>query len=227
MNQNALHPQATWLNGIIVALAIREGLNQAIPHLTASIHDFNWTTELQVARVFLFLITLIRFYLGSILYFDAVHISEKTAVQYVRKSYGLDFLVGLLHFIMFFAWATTISDVAHRESSSALSHFEMVGAAILLFDLVWLAVNAKYDTPRAILPWTIINVVTVLLCVAIIYLPYGSDAVFREQLSIAVVGSIGIIDISGTLKQTNFIAEWIAIAFPPNKPASAVAGDSR
>lgn len=226
MNQNALHPQAAWLNGIVVALAIREGLTQVVPHLTTAAHDFNWATELQIARVFLFLITIIRFYLGSILYFDAVHVREETAKQYVRKSYGLDFLVGLLHFIMFFAWATTISDVGHRELPSTLSHFETVGAAILLFDLVWLAVNARYDTPRAILPWTIINVVTVLICVAIVFVPYGADAVLREQLSIAVVGTIGLIDISGTLKETNLIAEWIAFAFPPKKAAGTAAGDS-
>src|SRR5271154_273790 len=127
MNQNALHPSASWLNGIIVALAIREGLTQVVPRLTNAAHEYNWATELQIARVLLFLITIIRFYLGSILYFDAVHISKETAGEYVRKSYGLDFLVGLMHFIIFFAWATTIGDVDHRESYSSLSHFETVG----------------------------------------------------------------------------------------------------
>jgi hypothetical protein len=226
MNRNALHPSAMWLNGTIVALAIREGLTQVIPHLTSAAHDFNWATGLQITRALLFLITIVRFYLGSILYFDAVHINEKTSSRYVHKSYGLDFMVGLTHFALFFAWATTISDVGHREKYTALSHFEAVGAVIILYDLVWLFVNWRYDTKQAILPWTCINVVTILICCAVIWVPYGMDSVFTEQFSIAVVSFIGLIDIAGTLRNRNFIADWISDAFPSDgKHLSAVAGE--
>jgi hypothetical protein len=212
MNRSALHPSAMWLNGTIVALAIREGLTQVVPHLTSAAHEYNWATELQIARVLLFLVTIVRFFLGSILYFDAVHIGDKSS-QYRKKSYGLDFLVGLTHSILFFGWATTIGNVDHRDMSLTLSHFESIGAVILLYDLVWLFANSRYDTRQAIMPWTVINVVTVLICAAIAFIPYGPDPVFKEQTSIVVVGLIGLIDISGTLRNRNFIANWISDIF--------------
>jgi hypothetical protein len=164
--------------------------------------------------VVLFLITIIRFYLGSILYFDAVHISEKTSERYRRKSYGLDFIVGLMHFTAFFAWATTIADVSHREATTYVSHFETVGAAILLYDLAWIVANFRYDTREAIMPWAVVNTLTVLICAVVVFTPYAMDAVFKEQAIICLVGAVGIIDIAGTLRQRNYIADWIASIFP-------------
>jgi hypothetical protein len=224
MKQEALHPQASWLYGVVVALAIREGLAQVIPQITSPLHNGEtWAITLQIWRLTVFLFVLIRFFLGSVKYFDEIHHDPESSRRYQTKSYGLDFLVGLVHFILFFGWATTIADVRHHELATGLSHFVKIGGVILLYDVVWFAVSWRYDTRREILPWTCINLITVLLCAAVIFPPWPADAVLREQIAIPIVMFISLVDIVGLISNRNLISDAIMAVFS-NKQATTSPG---
>lgn len=218
MKHGDLRVQSAWLYGVIVGLAIRESLSGVIPQITSPKHDFaTWILTLEALRLVVFLVTIIRFFLGSILYFSEVHIVPK-------PFYGIDFLVGIVHFVMFFAWATTITDVAHREPSG-LSHFGTLGTAILLYDIVWLCACWKSPNRPEIMPWTIINAVTTVCCGFVFFIPWGPDFVFKEQVAIIFVALVGTIDIAGMLSGRRFIEDAIASIFSTGEQtAAATAG---
>jgi hypothetical protein len=207
MRHAELRVQSAWLYGIIVGLSIREALSGTIPQIISPKHDVaGWVIMLAVVRLVIFLVTIIRFYLGSVSYFSEIHVEP-------QSFYGMDFLTGTVHFVMFFGWATTLSDLRHREASG-VSHFGALGAAILLYDIVWLAVSWKSPNRKDVMPWTIINAATTCLC-ALVFFPHWwhLDAVFKEQAALIVVGTVGLIDIAGILSDRRYIEETIESAF--------------
>ena len=86
-----LHRHVFWFYGILVALAIRDALLSVIPHIIAPTPDVEtWAVYEEVFRLALFLLVIIRFYFGSVVFFGDVYINSDTAPKYVRKNYGLD-----------------------------------------------------------------------------------------------------------------------------------------
>ena len=217
MTPQALKPQATYLYGIIVGLSIRESLIQVVPQLTSATHNVEaWSLELQCFRLLLFLTTIIRFYLGSVSFFDEVHNATTADQNYTSKNYGLDFIVGLIHFVFFYAWATTINDVKHRDPGS-LSHFTALAGVVLAYDVVWLVVSLRYSTRNRIGAWTVINLLTIAICGFLIFVPLG-EPMTREQLAIVAAGIIGIIDIAGLIDNCNPIADRLVRLFSSASP---------
>ena len=171
-----LHSHAFYLYSAIVGLAIREALVGAgrhifipLPPAAASASAYStlapWQIHLEAFRLVLFLFTISCFYFGCGLYFEKVHIHsealvnpragtdrpEETATTGNKKSYGLDFGMGLIHFLIFFAWAIAITD--HSRYSWGVSPFLVFLTAIFLYDLVWLVVSARLDSVEEIKLW--------------------------------------------------------------------------
>src|SRR6185295_4348586 len=84
-----LHKHAFWLFGVLVGLAIKDALEATVPHLVEFSHIKDLLTPLQLlqpqsgdglypdlARLVLFLILIVRFYLGSVFYFGDVYGDE-------------------------------------------------------------------------------------------------------------------------------------------------------
>jgi hypothetical protein len=110
------HDHAFWIYGVIVALAIREALSTVIPHTIPILAQSQITSQpepknqliLEAMRLVLFLAMTIRFYLGSCRYFDQVYCADDSAVKFPHANYSMDFVLGLIHFLLFFTWSETL-----------------------------------------------------------------------------------------------------------------------
>lgn len=151
-----LHRHAFWLYGVVVGLAIQQALLSLLPKLIDP-NDTRIGSWSEALRLFVFLLLIIRFFLGSAAYFDEVYCGTQSD-KYDKKSYGLDYLLGFVHFVVFFGWALTID---LQQSPSYL--FPSMLAFILLYDLVWLWVSRNNDTANRIKLWAFVNALTFLL----------------------------------------------------------------
>lgn len=191
-SQGSLHKQALWLYGVLVGLSIGEALRSAIPHIIsipppAGIAYGRWS---DLIRLVVFLTVIIRFYLGAAAFFDEEYI-KRVEAKYPQKSFGTDFLIGIIHFILFFALASTIdvhpkvstdpsaftatiASVVTSVSTGAaipapsvsaipLRLFPVILGFILIYDLLWYFVCREYDTRRFIKRWMIVNCATFLI----------------------------------------------------------------
>jgi hypothetical protein len=224
-----LHSQASWLYGVLVTLGVREGLSQIIPKLTNHGSEDNWTLFLHVFRLTFFLITIIRFFLGSVRYFEQVYLLDYSDEDYPRKQYGIDFLVGFVHFMIFFAWATTIADVSHRDRGYC--HFTFLALAVLLYDVAWLVVNINSDTRRKILKWTLINLASVGIA-ALAWL-FVENKYVQEEVAMCWLAAVGLVDVASLLDDEELIERAIAKIFgftrrpdppSPRPPAGTASG---
>src|SRR4051812_47887502 len=123
-----VHKHAFWAYGVILALAIREPLSQVVPHFVRDGFS-DWQVQLEIWRLLVFLILIIRFYLGAGVYFDEVYLREGEREKYKRKSYPIDFLTGLFHFLSFFACAVVLS--LHGRIKGEVSYFGVLLVVIL------------------------------------------------------------------------------------------------
>src|SRR2546427_5006989 len=101
-----LHKHAFWLFGVLVGLAIKDALEATIPHLVdfAHIQEFLTAQQLRqpqayysfypdLARLVLFLILIVRFYVGSTYYFGDVYGDENQRNRDLSSNKVLDQLV--------------------------------------------------------------------------------------------------------------------------------------
>jgi hypothetical protein len=202
------HNHAFWVYGVIVGLAIREALVKviAVPlsDSQAAIHS-GW---MAAVRLIVFLAMIIRFYLGSAIYFDDVYCSEGADQRYRTKNYGFDFLLGLIHFILFFSWSETIVDGA--RFAHGLCGFLVVLGVILLYDLLWWGINAKNSSAVKIRVWAILNALTFVFSYALLlfFNAFGwySDKT-NEVIAMVPVGLMTVADFGEMFSGRNVVTE--------------------
>ncbi len=211
MVQARLYQNAFWFYGIIVGLAIREALTKVGPHVIGSSPVEAWQRNLEIWRLILFLLTIIRFYLGSVYYFGRIHFDEganNTDRSSYKSSYGLDFLLGLVHFLIIFFWSMTI--VEHSVAISGLSLFLLLLALILSYDVIWLFSNkiAGLDSVHEIKLWTVVNILS-LAFGALFYLAgekcTDNNLVTSEMIALIPIALIGLVDIAEIISKRKFI----------------------
>ena len=145
-----------------------------------------------------FLLTIIRFYLGAAVFFS----------QDDEKNPALNWLHGALHFTLFFAWSTTITD--HRQFSIGLNNFLVFMAIVLLYDLVWWLLSSKTTRPKIIL-WTTVNVATCVFCALILLIGHAanSDVQSREIIAFVPVFLVNLLDFSEMSSDRKWFREAI------------------
>ena len=148
---------------------------------------------LEQARLLVFLAMLIRFYLGSVKFFDKVYISEATAPGYANKDFGIDFGVGFIHFLIFFSWSLTIAD--EYRSPFGMSKYLWFLTVVLLYDALWIGLSWKKDTRKEIKLWTAVNVATFILGVILFFVGKALEKpVLGEWLVLVPVAFFTAID---------------------------------
>jgi len=152
------HKDFFWLYGVIVGLAIREALTQTLHHaFSTPAPDAVWVLHIEAWRTALFMVVIVRFYVGAVVFFHKVHGPSSPAAG----NYQLDFVMGLIQFIFFYAWSVSI--FTYARSNKGFSAFLWGALLILLFDLVWLLFNWRYDTAERLKVSAIVNVLTALV----------------------------------------------------------------
>jgi hypothetical protein len=201
-----LHTQAFWVYGVIVALAIREGLTRTIPHVVFQTTDPSWMLRLETWRLLIFLLMIIRFYLGGSIYFDKVYINEITSARIKKKNYGIDFSSGMIMFIIFFGLSISITD--HTRLQHGMSNFLWIVAAILFYDLIWLSANILNDTVRHIRLWAVINFLTLVLAALLFFLirEARGDVVLAEEWALSIIALISVLDYVEMMSATPIFA---------------------
>jgi hypothetical protein len=153
----SLHRHAFWIYGVIVGLAIKEALVAVLPHLFKPPFEPLRTEFYEICKLLIFLIVITRFYLGSAYFFEEAHCSDNCVSKYPQRSYAMDFLFGLVHFLLLFVWAITIGhDIQPRV-------FNRILWLLLLYDVAWYLACRKYDTRHLMKLWTALNGFTFVL----------------------------------------------------------------
>ncbi|HEY0428979.1 MAG TPA: hypothetical protein VGC76_14455 [Pyrinomonadaceae bacterium] len=242
-----IRKQAFWLYGVIVGLAVKEALTHVLPHIFKEQINLLERHIPEMIRLFVFLVLCVRFYLGAAQYFDEAYEKKHPATvipfdppaenigtaqvneappvlenKYKKKSFGLDFLVGFFHFLIFSALALSICyDESGWNNEISIYLFPSVLLTILLYDVVWLLVNIKKHTFALIKLWTFLNVVTVVVCAAtfgavwVVY--HMKEAKFQyfvaEAIAFIPLLLLSALDIAELIAGTSIIRRmlsWIA-----------------
>ena len=214
-----LHSHAFYLYGVIAGLSIREVLVRTGPDLFLFLSSKTelWKVHLEWIRLIVFFLAISCFYFGAGVFFDRVHVDPKTAQAYKKKNYGLDFWFGLIHFLIFFAWALTIND--YSRTTSGLSLFWIFLAAIFLYDSAWLLANFRYDTFQEIKLWAeICGAVVFLAGVVSIFFKFVllKDAVVAEEASFCVFIVYLLLDLAELFTGNSIFSEWLKRLVPRN-----------
>jgi hypothetical protein len=216
-----LHAHAFWVYGVIVGLAIREALVRAGSHIflpgspTFLPSDvLPWKLHLEAFRLIIFLMTITCFYFGSGVFFDKVYLNEKTASRFEKKSYGLDFVLGMVHYLVFFAWSLTLAD--HSRFRWGLSPFLLFMSAILLYDVVWFVASIRFDTMQELKLWTFFCVVVFFLAGVVFFFgrALSGNDVIAEEISFVVVGLYLLGDLVELFTDRPFFSELVRMVLP-------------
>jgi hypothetical protein len=208
--EEGLHKDAFWLYGVIVGLAIREGLTTFVPHIFTTTWNHAWAYFSEGFRLLVFLIVIVRFYLGSAKFFNDFYIAPGADARFKHKNFTVDFLFGFVHFLVFFAWAASID----KFGGKAVYLYPGLLTFILLYDIFWFAWSTfkKYHTRRVIGLWAILNFGTFLLsCCTFLVLKFIFEVkpTAAEQGACVWVLFVSFLDISQVITRRRIFAEWI------------------
>ncbi len=207
-----LREHAFWLYGVLVGLAIKAGLEGALPHIIQFAHINELLTPQQLSRpqafygfypdlvrLIVLLILIVRFYLGSAYFFGDVHPNNGNNEAEVdsKTNYALDFISGFAHFLAFVILGLTI-DV----HTVPIFWFPIVITFILLYDGLWWAFSMPYKKTRKIIKWwalvNALNFGASLLIYALLLL-LKFDSLIAELWSYSVVLGVSAYDIGSMM----------------------------
>lgn len=229
MISEGLRRHAFWLYGVIIGLALKDGLETVVGHLIVPPDGSMRDAIPETIRLLVFILTAIQFYLGSVWFFDKFYergprgILGKPASP-TEPSYAVDFLFGLFHFLIFFGWALAIDTHAGH-----LHLFPALLLTILLYDTLWCRACKGLDTYTEIRKWTYTNVGVVIAAVgvyAVVYLvALGIEVKYAlalndpirhriaEGVAMIPILIVAGIDILGIITDKQLIADWVLDKF--------------
>jgi hypothetical protein len=236
--EKSIHRHAFWLYGVLVGVAIKEALETGVSHLVNPDRLTHDLTHLQVAinfpdsqvglgpeiiRITVFLVLIVRFYLGSAFFFGAAYESETAGEIFPITNYAADFIFGFIHFVSFVILALLI-DI----HITPIHNFPYLVGFILIYDIFWCASSFRRSTVKLIVWWMLVNVVTALSG-AVIYLilefRYG-NVLMAEKYAFCLVIIVSLLDIGLMMAKRPFFQPLGKIiprdvpGAPPVTPAS-------
>lgn len=231
MISEGLRKHAFWLYGVIVGLAIQQALQTVVGRLIVPPPGAKLfpSAILNVIRLPVFLFTILQFYLGSVWFFDKFH-EDSSGQNY--SNFAVDFLFGLVHFIVFFAWAMSID-----TNRGPIRVFPILMIFILLYDLLWCRACRGRASYSEIRKWTYVNIGVVIGVIALYAVTYlglvGINALewgrphwlvraanhdmarhkIAEGLAVIPVLIVSTVDIIGMITGKQIIADWVLDKF--------------
>jgi hypothetical protein len=222
------HKEFFWIYGVLVGLAIREALTQTLHH-TFSIPalDSAWILHIEIWRTVLFILMIVRFYVGAVVFFSGVYGASSPQTQ---NNYYLDFLMGFTQFVLFYAWSVTI--FSYSRSAKGFSYYLDVLFIILLFDLLWFVFNMRNDTAQTIKVWTIVNSLTALVSYACFIAAakiFDIDVQVSEEIALVPVGIASLLGLTENVSGIPVFVKLLQAVMPKqikpvaDAPVAAVA----
>ena len=175
-----LQKQTLWLYGVLVGLAIEGAVTSVYQHVAQG-QEFSEGGWLTAIRLFIFLMVIVRFYLGAVQYFYAVYRAPTADTEFPTKSFRLDFLLGLVHFTIF-----CILGLSATYPGGWL--FPFLLAFVLSYDLGWYWGSRSLSTRHAIGPWMVINLATVVVSVLFYWVAAFLFMWFANQRQMTLAG---------------------------------------
>jgi len=210
----AIHKHAFWLYGVLIGVAIKEALETTVPHLlnpnrlaeefarvgaVVSFPHSEIGSFPEILRLAVFIALVVRFYFGSAYYFGIVY-EVGTENDFPGRNYGVDFVLGFLHFTGFIMLALTINVHTTRPD-----WFIYTVGFILMYDLLWWGLSPKKSTGEVIFWWMAVNVGNALLSGFLYLILDPKNHPFRaEGWALAPVIVVSIFDIGWMMKRRPF-----------------------
>ena len=205
LDKKELRKQFLWLYGVVVGLVIREATIRVVPLFTHPTTPLGWNTAFLFARYFVLMLMVVRFYLGA-----ATVVNYEWEGSATVESEAISLLSGLAHFVLFFAWASTLDIDAGTRSFLNFSEFEVLLLLVLLYDVAWWAMSGGHRFEKLTL-WTTLNLGTAVLCVAIHMVLAALMQRWKliESIVFLPVVFVSLIDISEILTQRELFRKWL------------------
>jgi hypothetical protein len=216
------HKDFFWIYGVLVGLAIREALTQTLHH-TFSIPaaEAAWILHIEIWRTVLFMLMIVRFYVGAVVFFGNVYGASSPQTQ---NNYYLDFLMGFTQFVLFYAWSVTI--FSYSRSPKGFSYYLDVMFMLLLFDLLWLLFNTRNDTAETIKVWTIVNSLTAIssaLCFVFAAKVFDLNVQVAEEMALVPVGMASVLGLTENVSGIPVFVKLLQSVIPKQIKPVAVA----
>jgi hypothetical protein len=178
-----LHKSAFWIYGV-TAMVMREPLAGVIRHI-ASAGAGDVQVRLEILRVAIVLALMSRLFLTSGLYFDEVYLRPDSAARFPRRSYPVDFISGLLHFLLAVCASTAVSAVT--------AMFPPIVLAFLLYECLWYVASRLFGfaTVTRIAGFAATGLRNAVLCAGVwtvMRMAAGSPEMAEEVAFAAVLG---------------------------------------
>ena len=207
MGREHIYKQGFWLYGVIVGLAVKEALSNVIPHIFMLSSNDPWAFVPESLRFLVFIVLIIRFYLGSVIFFEEAYFSEDANKRYPNKNFSIDFLFGFVHFLFFFVLAVSIE--IHEQPKEI---FPLMLAVILLYDSLWYLACKENDTRDLIKTWAFMNIVTLMLCLSAYFMTLyiHGDPLRAEEAAFGFILLMSAIDLAEMTTQRKIFGNWLA-----------------
>jgi hypothetical protein len=223
-SNRAIHKHAFWLYGVLVGVAIKEALETGVAHIVApdrlmdEFHHmgvaFNYPHPEtsgwpEIIRVVVFLVLIVRFYLGSAFYFGAVYQATRAREKFPITNYAADFFSGFLHFVLFVILALLL-DI----HTTPTYYFPFLVGFILMWDVLWFITSTRRSTANMIFWWMIANVITALVS-AVTYLVIelvSKNHLRAERCAFYIVIFVSLLDIGLMMAKRPFfqpLGKWV------------------
>lgn len=184
MSAEDAHRDAFWVIAVVGGMSIAKAIEESLGSITVS----HWTTENSVVlpRFFVFLITSVRFYIGSNVFFQTVHIEPGHDILFARRNYVLDFGSAILHFSILYALAANIKTIPVPPVDLSNELFFLFLCGVLLYDWAWWFASTAYDTRNCIRNWAWYNTLAVFVPCVGLFLAFKYEAIDRTWFEILI-----------------------------------------
>jgi len=196
-----LQRSAFWIYGV-TAMVMREPMGLVVRHLSEAGLG-NWQVRLELLRIAVILLLLSRLFLVSGLYFEDVFMQPDSTDRYPRRSYPIDFLAGLLQFLVGAAATTAVG--THLRIAGEFAPFTLLAELFLIVDLGWLAIAAlrRFSSVARIAHHARVNgemLVASTMAFGVVRVA-GGDAVFADQTALAVLAAFSLYGITRQIQR--------------------------
>lgn len=179
------HRDAFWVITVVGGLSVTKALEESIPVISLS--NLTLQSGVIMLRLFVFLILVVRFFIGASVFFHKVHITARHSDHFPKRNYVVDFASTIIHFSLFYWMALGVASVTGLPESPAREQFFIALSFVLLYDWAWLLMSFGYSTKSTIRYWARYNTVTLVPCL-IVFIAFMLGAVDRAffEISIAI-----------------------------------------